>query len=411
MNSHPLVSTLRGLHGNPRAAVFTEPLWGVPYNLYAPYASVYMLALGLDDAQIGLLASFGLAGQIVFSLLSGAITDKLGRRTTTFIFDVIAWTIPCLLLAFAQNFYYFLAAVLINSTWRITANSWSCLLVEDANQEELVHIWTWIYIASLVAAFFAPLAGLLVDKFSLVPTVRSLYLFAVIVMTIKFALLFRYSTETERGRIRLEETRRQSIFSLLHGYREVIRKLLQMPRTLFALGIMILMSITAVINNNFWAILVTQKLGIPDQNIAIFPTVRSLVMLFLFGSVLPRLSTQRFRLPMLLGFTGFVTSQALLVTMPALNYPLLILSVAIEAASSALYMPLMDALVVISVDPAERARIMSIIYVSVLVFSSPFGWIAGRLSGFDRTWPFYLNIGLYLLAGSLVWLVGRQKQG
>jgi hypothetical protein len=69
----------------------------------------------------------------------------------------------------------------------------------------------------------------------------------------------------------------------------------------------------------------------------------------------------------------------------------------------------MDALIVISVDPAERARIMSIIYVSVLVLSSPFGWVAGRLSEFDRTLPFYLNIGLYLIGGMLVWLAGRRK--
>jgi hypothetical protein len=39
---------------------------------------------------------------------------------------------------------------------------------------------------------------------------------------------------------------------------------------------------------------------------------------------------------MLLGFTGFVFSQVLLVTMPAKNYLLLILSVVIEAVSAAL---------------------------------------------------------------------------
>lgn len=410
MNNHPLISTLRRLHGNPRAAVFTEPLWGIPFNLYAPYASVYMLALGLDDAQIGLLASLGLGGQMVFALLSGAITDKLGRRTTTFVFDLIAWSLPCFLLAFAQNFYYFLAAVLINSTWRITATSWSCLLVEDAEQDELVHIWTWVYISGLLAAFFAPFAGVLVNRFTLVPTVRGLYLFSVIVMTLKFALLYRYSTETERGSIRLEETRSQSIFSLISEYRGVLGKLLHMPGTLFSLGIILVMSITAVVNNNFWAILVTRKLGIPDEHIAIFPTVRSLVMLFLYATVLPRLSTRRFRFPMLLGFAGFVISQVLLVTMPVQNYMLLILSVIIEAASIAVYSPLMDALVVISVDAAERARIMSIIFVSVLVLSSPFGWIAGHLSEFDRALPFYLNIGLYLVGGVMVWFAGRQKQ-
>jgi len=94
MLRHPLVTTLKSLRGNPRAAVFTEPLWGIPYNLFIPYASVYMLALGVKDAQIGMITSFGLMVQTFFALISGAITDKLGRRLTTLLFDLLGWSIP-----------------------------------------------------------------------------------------------------------------------------------------------------------------------------------------------------------------------------------------------------------------------------------------------------------------------------
>ena len=66
--------------------VLTEPLWGIPYSLYAPYFSVYMLALGLHDSQIGLVASINLGLQVFWSLMGGAITDKLGRKRTTFDF-------------------------------------------------------------------------------------------------------------------------------------------------------------------------------------------------------------------------------------------------------------------------------------------------------------------------------------
>ena len=44
---HSLILTLRSLRGNVRGAVLTEPMWAIPYNLYAPFVSVYMLALGL----------------------------------------------------------------------------------------------------------------------------------------------------------------------------------------------------------------------------------------------------------------------------------------------------------------------------------------------------------------------------
>ena len=113
--SHSLIITLRSLTGNPRGCVYTEPLWGIPYNLIAPYASVYMVALGLTDQNIGLVLSVSWGFQVLWALLSGAITDKLGRRRTTLIFDILAWSVPALIWAFSQNIWWFLAAGIMNS--------------------------------------------------------------------------------------------------------------------------------------------------------------------------------------------------------------------------------------------------------------------------------------------------------
>ena len=37
---NPMLSFLMGLKGNARACLWPEPLWGIPYNLYLPYASL-----------------------------------------------------------------------------------------------------------------------------------------------------------------------------------------------------------------------------------------------------------------------------------------------------------------------------------------------------------------------------------
>ena len=60
--------TLLHLRGNPRACVWTEPMWGLSMALVLPYLSVFMLVLGLEDAQIGLLATVGMVSQVVFGL-------------------------------------------------------------------------------------------------------------------------------------------------------------------------------------------------------------------------------------------------------------------------------------------------------------------------------------------------------
>src|ERR1041385_7820263 len=99
LKNHSLINTLKRLRGNPRGCVYTEPLWGIPFNLYAPYVTIYMVALGLSDKQIGLIVSISWGFQIILALLSGVITDKIGRRRTSLLFDILAWSVPALISA------------------------------------------------------------------------------------------------------------------------------------------------------------------------------------------------------------------------------------------------------------------------------------------------------------------------
>ena len=407
MNNHSLITTLKSLRGNPRGCVYTEPLWGIPYNLYAPYISIYMVALGLSDKQIGLIVSISWGFQVVLALLSGIVTDKLGRRRTTLIFDLVSWAVPALIWAAAQNFWYFLIAGIINSIWRITHNSWSCLLVEDAEPDQLVDIFTWIYIANLLVGFVAPLAGLLIGTFSLIPTMRGLYIFAAVMFTVKAVVTYQLTEETGQGKIRMQATRDQSLWSALNEYRGIFRDLLNTPRTLYTAGIMLVVSISALISGSFWSILVTEKLHIPAQNLAIFPFVRSAMILAFFFLVMPQINKRHFKLPMIVGFLGFIASQVILVTAPVQGYGLLLLSVLLEACSFAIVNPLVDRMTVLTIEPKERARILSIIFVGVILFSSPFGWIAGTLSGIDKDLPFFLNIALFVIGAVLAYAAGQ----
>jgi len=397
-----LISTLVNLKGNPRATVFTEPLWGIPFNLYSPYASIFMLALGVNDAQIGAIASLSMFLQTVFALLSGPITDRLGRRKTTFYFDMLSWSIPTIIWAFAQDIRYFILAAIVNATWRITMNSWTCLLVEDADSDQLVHIWTWIYIAGLLSAFFAPLAGVLINATGLVSGVRLLYIFAFLFMTLKFFLLFKYSKETQQGLSRLEEARDHKLLNQLQEYWGVLMRLFRTPQLLVILGMMVVISITRLVDGTFWSIIVTERLGIPVEDLAWFPFARSILLLILFFTLSARMNIRNFRTPMLLGLAGYIGSKIMLVTMPAGSYILLLISVLIDAFSFAIFGPLMDSLVVVAIPAEERARINAIIAVVVIITTSPFGWVAGQLSEVNRTFPFILNMFLYMLGMGLV---------
>jgi len=406
---HPLIDTVRTMRGNVRGIVFTEPLWGIPYNLYAPFVSVYMLALGLSDSQIGLLASIGLILQVFWTFFSGALTDKFGRKRTTYIVDLISWSIPCLIWAVAQDFNYFLAAAIVNSMWRITHNSWYCLLVEGTEPAKLVDVWSLIYISGLVAAFFTPITSLLIASFSLVPTMRGLYLFAFVMMTAKFVIMNAMVEETEQGVVRMEETRNQSIWTIVSESKFVLRQVLQAPETLITGGLMVIVGIGNMINVTFWSIMVTEKLQIGTEYLPIFYFAKSMTMLLFYFLVMPRLRNTDARKPMVFGFTGMILSWLILINIAPGSYGLIFLAVILEGASYPAISTLLDKLVALTVEAKERARIMAILNLVVLTCTSPFGWIGGQMSEVNRSLPFMLTISLYVAGAALAFFASRRR--
>ncbi len=413
---HPLFQSLAELKGNPRVTVLTEPMFGVPYNLFAPFLSVYMLALGVTDQGIGTIASLGLVVQIFSALLSGVIVDKIGRRLTLFLADLLSWSVPCLIWAVAQDMRYFLVAISLNGLFRIAHTAWTCLMIEDAEERHLVHIWTWIAIFGAGSAFFTPLGGWVVGRFGLVPAMRGLLVFGSIMITAKAVVLYLYSHETARGRQRIEETRHRSTVSLFGEYRSIFGRLLHSKPILAALSLMVIPSIWYTVSGSFWGVLFIGKLGFPESQIAIYVMLRSLIMALCFFVIGPRLTTlQRFRLPLWVGFAAFFVSQALLVFMPphaagrVANPPLLVISVLLEGVASALVNPMTEALLAVALDSHERARISAMVYVAMILCTSPFGWIAGQLSAIDRSLPFALTMGLSVIGAVLVGLIGRWR--
>ena len=371
--------------------------------LVLPYASVFMLALGVRDQQIGLLAT--MLSQVVFGLLSGVITDKLGRRLTTALFDVVAWAIPCLIWAFAQDFWWFLVASVVNGAWQVTQNSWDCLLVEDVDRGEITKVYSLVKVAAEFSALFAPIAALLVLQFGLMPAVRILYLNAFIIMTAKIVILYRWSTETATGRLRREQTRGVSSWRLLAEYRGVLGLIVRSKGTIFSLAIAAIVGAVALVNGTFWQVVISQRLSVPDPLLPFFPMVRSVLSVVFFFTLIPWLTHGRhLQRPMLWGFLTYLAGQVLLVLIPAAasgpdwsTYALLGVCLLLDAFGAGILFMLAESLVALHVDRDERSRVMAIQRTVVMLLTAPFGWISGWLSGIDRTWPFILTSALLVL--------------
>lgn len=153
------------------------------------------------------------------------------------------------------------------------------LLTEGCDDELVVRCFSLTQLMGLLAAFFTPFFKLAVDTFGVVPTMRGLYLFAAVMMTAKFVILFRVGTETEMGKKRMAETRDKSVWQLLGGCLDVFLNMIREKRMILAIGILAVFQVVSALNTNFWSIFITKKLGIADGDLALYTTLKSLVIM------------------------------------------------------------------------------------------------------------------------------------
>jgi MFS family permease len=409
--SDSLFSALTKLKDNQRACIYTEPLWGLSMNLCIPYLSVYMLALGLRDTQVGLVVTINTLSQMVFSFLGGPFTDKIGRRKATALFDVLAWCVPSIIWWRAENFWFFLTAAVLNGTNGVTTNSWHCLLIEDAEKKQITKLYSFVIACGQLSAVFAPITAILISKLTLVPAIKILFFSGYVLMSVKVIVLYLASKETGKGMVRLLETKDKNIFQLAGGYGRIIKIILSSRGTVFSIAISAFACIVSTINNAFWQIIVSKKLLVPEAVLPLFMIFRSMLAIFFLFFVIPKFSKGLLKLPLLLGFAVYFAGQTLLINVPvagALKYPLLCLSLVFDGFGVGMLGMLSESLVALHVNPDERAGIMAIRYMLMMAAAAPFGWIGGFLSDISRNLPFALNMTI-LTAGIVTTLLHYHK--
>lgn len=395
IRNHVLVNTFLELKGNPKWSICTEPLWYIPYSLFTPFQTIYMRQIGLSSLEIGTTLTVGFILQMIFALIGGIVNDKLGRRKTTFFFDTIGWTIPCFIWAFSQNFTWFLVAAAVNGVFQITNTSWNCLFIEDCPVKHITNAFTLIQMCGMLSVFFAPLTVVLVGMYDVVPVIRVVYFISGISMFMKFFLLYHFGGETEVGKQRMLETKDISYLTMLKGYGAVFLKMIRSSKMRLVVYFMALTNIIQIATTNFFSLYVTERICLSDELVAVFPVIRTLVMLAFvvgFQNLFQKLQIQT---SFVTGFLMYIVSHVMLLVAPEQNLSLVIGYTILEAAAYAVIIPRKDAMMAYYVDVTERSRIYALYNVLMIALSAPFGTIIGWMYDVRMGLPFVFNIVLF----------------
>lgn len=393
------MNPLRDLPRNTRNCLAVEPLWALFGGVIFYYAPLYQRALGLSDVEMGLLNSFGLGFSFLFFLLAGPLTNKFGRRVTSLLWDLFSWTISMTLWAFAQDFWWFFAAVFFNSAIRVTMVSWNLLVSEDAREDQKTRVFAIVNLLGTLGGIVSLVAGLVIDAAGIIPTLRFTYAAGAISMTCMFIVRFFLTQETENGRIQREKAKGRSLMSLITEQGRHLAKATR-ERSFVALTILFLL-LTVVGSFTFFQIVyLKDELQYSTTDLAGVPAVNSIVTIILLVLILPRVPRQAERWGVAVGFglsalaaLGFLFlgpgSAAIMWVVQGLGAGALILATTFR-----------DSLFMNQVSPDTRAELFGLVNMLAMLLSIPSGWLAGWLYSLNPIAPFVALVGIFLAGGA-----------
>lgn len=394
-----LIDSFRVLKGNTRISVIFQPLWGIPYALFNFYLGLYMKAQGITDQQIGELIAIGFISGTIFSLFSGVITDYLGRKKTTLIFDLIAWPLALLIYIFADNYWLFVLAALCNNVTRIVNVSFTLMMVEDATNEERKAAFTLSNIITIASGVVVPCAGVLVGKVGVIPAERSLLALAVVSMTVMAFWRNRYYVETQIGSEILRENQHQKVITSprLNLFGNTFAYLKRKPSALVAMVISVLFNVylpIGTISSLYFAPYLTECLKQSETLISFLGVANSLTMLLVLVLILPRL--QPGLLPLMVGLVFQLFALVSLILVPPGNFWPLIIVIVCYALGFGLFRPLVDALFADITEGKERAGLYGLNNTITSIMSALAGFYSGRLYQANPVSIYYFS-GVILL--------------
>ena len=398
-----IFKAFKTLKGNTRISVIFEPMFGIPFALFNFYLSLYMKSQGIGNKQIGYLIAINFIFSAVFSLFGGVISDHLGRKKATLIFDFISWPLALLLYAISNSFWMFAIGMIMSSFNKIVAVSWNLMVVEDADHKQRVAAYNMLNIINLSTGIITPIAGILVATIGISSAERIFLIFAAISMSTMILVRNHFYVETKVGQEILDSKVKFNIREIFKNgiYAGAIQAILKRKEILLLLNVYVLFTVYAPIGTFFslyYAPYMNEVLGIQKSALSILGGVNSAVMLIVFAFVIPVISRFNLVINMIIGTIVQAAALFMLIVIPKNNLTIIIFCVVTFAIGYSLFRAFNDSILAEVTDGKERAGIYSMLNTVISILSALAGLASGYLYAYNPRSIYVLSIGILLLS-------------
>lgn len=390
------------VHRNAKVAIWTEPLWALFGTAALYYLPLLMKVNGLTNLQIGIVVSANLYVALLFQLLAGPLTNRLGRRRATFVFDITSWVVPMFVWALSGNFWLFLLGYLLNATSKVVNVSFWLLATEQSGERERARIFASIKIIILLAGLIVPVVGLAIETFGAATTLKVLFVLGGIAMLLHNLIRNYWSTETEAGlaamkthaEVRFWRDALSSLSLVTRGFRSPWKR-----------GIMATYVITnfALQLTIFQVVFLTERLSAPQVVVGAVPAIAAIASLVAFAVLMPRLE-KRFRLSTIASWSSAFAALGWALFAAIQNQTLWLLPIAVLIYASGTFgiETYREALVVNSASHEDRAAFYAGVQTLTTLVCIPSGVVAALLFE-DHPWLLFVVVSaLYAVAAIFV---------
>jgi MFS family permease len=400
--------SLSFMRGNMLVFTVTRILGQFGRSMAFPYASLYILALGGEPAQIGLVNSLApLAGLLVFPL-GGYITDKAGRVRIIGIASFVSG-VGYLMHVLAQRWEVIALSVFLHGFMVIQFPPQSALIADSLAPQDRGRGMALMDSLGSLPAMVAPyIAGLVITAFGVDPGMRYLYAFLVFAYTTAGIMDLRFLRETTKPDPNNGFRLRESWRIIREAYGGIPDTLRQLPRSIKALAVIIILCFVAnAMVGPFWVVYAVTHLGLSTVEwglILLIETVLRTIVAIPAGVMVDRYGRTRFVvLALVLALIGVPTF------ILARSFALILALRSVVAVSNAFFGPAASALLADTVPRAMRGRVMAALGRGAVWIGASGGGTGGPGLGFLIILPlFFASLGagyLYDARPTAPWLV------
>jgi MFS family permease len=398
------------VQGNARVIVITEGISSVFFQWYGTYLTLYMLALGVSEIEVGLLTSLLIFTQLISTLFGGYVADRFGRKLVLVVADIVCWGVPFALYAVAQNPWYFVIGRFINGFIYIVMPAFDCLFVEDVEMEHRPAVFGMNQLLNAAASLLAPVAGVMVSAWGMVPAGRVMMASAgAVAVIIAIVRLFTLK-ETSVGRERMSQTAQLSPGASIREYSAAVVSMVRDQKVRQFLIVRNLAAFATTMWATYAVIYLADAkgVGLHESIISLIPFVSSLATILMILLAADGYRSDRIYRNLLIGQVLWLASAVIFLASPQKTIWFALVATFLSAIYTALYTPASSSYWANIVGDHERAQVFSASSTILSLLTLPAAPLAGLLYLLWPRAPFCFAAALQLVV--LGMLVGMWKK-